>query len=152
MIRKTFVALATAALLAGCASNSGSGQEAADNMAITTEAKQTLPSGLKYTVLTEAPADSRVAKKGETVSVHYTGWTPDGTKFDSSRDKHQPFEFKIGGGQVIQGWEQGVEGMKVGEKRKLVIPPDLGYGSRAVGPIPANSTLIFEVELLDIKQ
>lgn len=152
MIRKTLVALTAAAMLVGCASNAGGGQQAADNMAITTEAKESLPSGLKYTVLTEAAADRPVAQKGQTVSVHYTGWLPDGTKFDSSRDRHQPFEFKLGGGQVIQGWEQGVEGMRVGEKRKLVIPPDLGYGGRAVGPIPANSTLIFEVELLDVKQ
>jgi FKBP-type peptidyl-prolyl cis-trans isomerase len=75
----------------------------------------------------------------------------DGTKFDSSLDRNQPFSFVLGAGRVIQGWDQGVRGMKAGEKRKLTIPPDLGYGSSAVGPIPANSTLIFEVELLSIQ-
>lgn len=91
------------------------------------------------------------AKTGDTVSVHYTGTLTNGTKFDSSVDRGQPFEFTLGENRVIQGWELGVLGMKVGEKRKLTIPPELGYGDRAVGAvIPANSTLIFEVELLAI--
>jgi hypothetical protein len=88
---------------------------------------------------------------GQNVTVHYTGILENGTKFDSSLDRGQPFTFKIGVGQVIKGWDQGVMTMKVGGKRKLIIPPQLGYGSRAVGPIPANSTLIFEVELLEVK-
>ena len=91
------------------------------------------------------------AVAGKTVSVNYVGTLTDGTKFDSSYDRNQPFEFALGGGQVIKGWDQGVVGMKVGGKRKLVIPPDLGYGAKANGKIPANSTLVFEVELLSVK-
>lgn len=90
---------------------------------------------------------------GQTVIVHYTGWLTNGKKFDSSVDRGEPFEFLIGIGQVIQGWDQGVLTMKVGGKRKLTIPPELAYGDRDVGGglIPPNSTLIFEVELLDLK-
>jgi FKBP-type peptidyl-prolyl cis-trans isomerase len=91
------------------------------------------------------------AKSGDTVSVHYVGTLTDGTKFDSSVDRGTPFEFTIGQNSVIQGWEQGIPGMKVGGKRILTIPPSLGYGEQATGSIPANSTLIFEVELLGIK-
>jgi len=90
-------------------------------------------------------------KSGDTIIIHYNGTLTDGTKFDSSYDRGQPFETVIGVGKVIQGWDQGVVGMKVGGKRKLTIPPDLGYGAQTVGPIPANSTLIFEVELVDVK-
>ena len=90
-------------------------------------------------------------KKGDTVVIHYNGTLTNGTKFDSSYDRGQPFETQIGVGQVIEGWDLGVVGMKVGGKRKLIIPPDLGYGANAVGPIPANSTLIFDVELVDVK-
>jgi FKBP-type peptidyl-prolyl cis-trans isomerase len=91
--------------------------------------------------------------QGQTVVVHYTGWLTDGKKFDSSVDRGQPFEFQIGVGQVIQGWDQGVLSMRVGGKRKLTIPPELAYVDRDVGDglIPANSTLVFEVELLDLK-
>ena len=91
------------------------------------------------------------AKTGDTVTVHYTGYLTDGTKFDSSLDSGQPFQFTIGQGRVIAGWEQGIAGMKVGGKRKLTIPPELGYGAQgAGGVIPPNATLVFEVELLGV--
>jgi FKBP-type peptidyl-prolyl cis-trans isomerase FkpA len=90
------------------------------------------------------------AKAGDSVTVNYTGWLTDVTKFDSSLDSGQPFTFTLGTGSVITGWDQGLAGMQVGGKRKLTIPPNLGYGAQANGPIPANSTLIFEVELLSI--
>ncbi|MCB1915633.1 MAG: FKBP-type peptidyl-prolyl cis-trans isomerase [Rhodocyclaceae bacterium] len=95
--------------------------------------------------------DGAAAEAGKTVSVHYTGWLTDGTKFDSSKDRNQPFSFPLGAGHVIQGWDQGVQGMKVGGRRKITIPPALGYGARgAGGVIPPNATLVFEVELLQI--
>jgi FKBP-type peptidyl-prolyl cis-trans isomerase FkpA len=110
----------------------------------------TMADGLKYT--DDQVGTGTEAQAGKTVSVHYTGWLLDGTKFDSSKDRNQPFSFPLGGGQVIKGWDEGVAGMKVGGKRTLVIPPDLGYGARgAGGVIPPNATLKFEVELLDVK-
>jgi len=91
------------------------------------------------------------ATRGKTVVVHYTGWLTDGTKFDSSKDRNDPFDFPLGASHVIRGWDQGVAGMKVGGTRKLTIPPEMGYGSRgAGGVIPPNATLVFEVELLAV--
>ncbi len=92
-----------------------------------------------------------VAVAGKEVTVHYTGVFADGKKFDSSRDRGIPFTFQLGAGMVIKGWDVGVEGMKVGGKRLLIIPSELGYGPNDYGPIPGNSTLIFEVELLEVK-
>jgi peptidylprolyl isomerase len=111
----------------------------------------TTKSGLKY--VEQKVGDGKVAKAGDTVSVHYTGTLTNGKKFDSSRDRDKPFEFPLGAGKVIKGWDEGVAGMKEGGKRKLIIPPELAYGNRDVGNglIPANSTLIFEVELLKVK-
>lgn len=106
-------------------------------------------SGLRYEDLTEG--EGPAAEPGQQVSVHYTGWLENGAKFDSSVDRNEPFRFALGKGMVIRGWDEGVAGMKVGGKRKLTIPPQLGYGARgAGGVIPPNATLIFEVELLDI--
>jgi FKBP-type peptidyl-prolyl cis-trans isomerase len=90
-------------------------------------------------------------KSGDTVTVNYLGTLTDGTKFDSSYDRNQPFTTQIGTGQVIKGWDEGIVGMKVGGKRKLIIPPSLGYGAQAAGNIPPNSTLVFEVELISVK-
>ena len=95
--------------------------------------------------------DGEEAVAGQTVEVHYTGWLTDGTKFDSSHDRNDTFSFKLGGGQVIAGWDQGVAGMKIGGSRKLTIPSDLGYGERgAGGVIPPNATLVFKVELIGL--
>jgi FKBP-type peptidyl-prolyl cis-trans isomerase len=100
--------------------------------------------------LTVGQGDEAIA--GNTVVVHYTGWLTNGTKFDSSKDRGDPFDFPLGAGHVIRGWDQGVAGMKVGGIRKLTIPPELGYGARgAGGVIPPNATLIFEVELLAVR-
>ena len=95
--------------------------------------------------------DGEEAVAGQTVEVHYTGWLTDGTKFDSSHDRDQTFSFKLGGGQVIAGWDQGVAGMKIGGARKLTIPPEMGYGERgAGGVIPPGATLVFKVELIGL--
>ena len=106
-------------------------------------------SGLKYEVLQEGSGDEAVS--GKSVTVHYTGWLEDGSKFDSSVDRDSPFSFSLGKGMVIKGWDEGVAGMTIGEKRKLTIPAELGYGSSgAGGVIPPNATLIFDVELLEV--
>ena len=114
---------------------------------------QTTPSGLQYIDTHEGSGEAATA--GQHVTVHYTGWLyPDGeqgAKFDSSRDRNDPFDFPLGGGYVIQGWDEGVQGMKVGGQRTLIIPPELGYGARgAGGVIPPNATLKFDVELLAV--
>lgn len=114
-------------------------------MSITTTA-----SGLQIEEITVGTG--AVATAGQHVIVHYTGWLTDGTKFDSSKDRNDPFQFPLGQRNVIAGWDEGVQGMLVGGVRKLTIPPELGYGARgAGGVIPPNATLVFEVELLDIR-
>ena len=110
----------------------------------------TTTSGLQYVDIKKG--EGREAHAGETASVHYTGWLTNGTKFDSSKERGEPFSFRLGAGQVIRGWDEGVEGMNIGGIRKLTIPPQLGYGARGAGNvIPPNAILIFEVELLDLR-
>jgi peptidylprolyl isomerase len=108
---------------------------------------ESTPSGLRY--IDEVVGEGAPMQPGRSVAVHYTGWLTNGTKFDSSRDRGQPFRFALGGGQVIRGWDEGVATMKVGGKRRLILPPELGYGARGIGPIPPNATLIFDVEAVD---
>jgi FKBP-type peptidyl-prolyl cis-trans isomerase FkpA len=128
----------------GAAGLSGCGGQASTSSDSTTS-----PSSL--IIKDEVVGTGPEAKAGDTVTVNYTGWLTDGTKFDSSLDRNEPFSFELGAGQVIAGWDQGVAGMKVGGKRKLTIPPELGYGAQgAGGVIPPNATLVFEVELLQI--
>lgn len=113
-------------------------------------AEITTASGLKYVDV--VVGTGREAATGNLATVHYTGWLTNGKKFDSSVDRRDPFSFPIGAGQVIRGWDEGVAGMKVGGKRKLTIPPELGYGARgAGGVIPPNATLVFDVELLEVR-
>ena len=110
----------------------------------------TTASGLQYWEIKKGTG--KLAQAGKTVSVHYTGWLTDGKEFDSSRDAGEPIQFQLGVGQVIKGWDEGVAGMKVGGKRQLRIPPELGYGARGAGSaIPPNATLVFDVELMDVK-
>jgi peptidylprolyl isomerase len=146
---RTAITLSVLAVLAlGCkhapeTGETGKAKTMAENM-------ETTPSGLQYVDLKVGTGDS--PKTGQTAEVHYTGTLADGKKFDSSRDRGQPFSFAVGRGQVIKGWDEGVATMKVGGIRKLVIPPDLAYGARgAGGVIPPNATLTFEVELLKIR-
>jgi FKBP-type peptidyl-prolyl cis-trans isomerase len=141
------IALLVMLILAGFAlmisSTDGGDKKKEEEKVITTK------SGLKYIEL--KAGDGKEAKAGNTVSVHYTGTFTDGKKFDSSRDRDKPFEFELGAGMVIKGWDEGVAGMKEGGKRKLIIPSDLAYGPKGRGSIPGNSTLVFEVELLKVK-
>jgi FKBP-type peptidyl-prolyl cis-trans isomerase len=131
--------------MADAAAGGGSLENLVNDPDLTTSA-----SGLKHRELRTGTGEE--ARSGQTAVVHYTGWLVDGTKFDSSRDRNEPFQFPLGGGRVIKGWDEGVQGMKVGGVRRLVIPPDLGYGSQGAGAvIPPNATLIFEVELLEVK-
>jgi FKBP-type peptidyl-prolyl cis-trans isomerase FkpA len=109
-----------------------------------------MPNGMEFIDIQVGTGDE--AQSGKQVTVHYTGWLTDGKKFDSSRDRRDPFQFALGRGQVIKGWDEGVQGMRVGGQRRLIIPPSLGYGQRgAPGAIPPNATLIFDVELLKVK-
>ncbi len=133
----------TSLLITGCGGDSSSTNDP-NNMA---KSEDKAGVGIEIT----KAGDGAVAKEGSNVLVHYVGTLEDGTQFDSSRDRGTPFPFTVGGGQVIKGWDIGVAGMKVGETRVLTIPPALGYGESGIGPIPANATLIFEVELVEIK-
>jgi FKBP-type peptidyl-prolyl cis-trans isomerase FkpA len=120
------------------------------SLGVDTTAMTRTPSGLRYQEMN--PGQGKEATAGKIVSVHYTGWLPNGEKFDSSRDRNEPFSFTLGAGEVIAGWDEGVAGMKVGARRKLVIPPDLAYGTAGAPPdIPPGATLVFDVELLDVR-
>ena len=144
-------------LSSGCSLFSTKKNESSTETVATEDDKLiTLDSGLKYKVLQEAPADAQKPTQGASVTVHYTGWLEEngkeGKKFDSSVDRGQPFVFKVGVGQVIKGWDEGVIDMKVGEKRRLIIPAHLGYGEYGAGGIiPGKATLLFDVVLLDIE-
>ena len=119
-------------------------------LGIDTTALTKTESGLRYVDVSTGQGEE--ASPGRTATVHYTGWLTSGKKFDSSRDRNEPFSFPIGGQQVIAGWDEGVAGMQVGGRRKLVIPPELGYGAAGAPPdIPPNAILVFDVELLDVK-
>ena len=144
MTRRWLFLIASAAWISACNNNQAPASTG------TTATEVTMQDGLKYT--DDQVGTGAVATAGKTAVVHYTGWLLDGTKFDSSRDRNQPFSFPLGAGQVIKGWDEGVAGMKVGGKRTLIVPPALGYGARgAGGVIPPNATLKFEVELLDVR-
>jgi FKBP-type peptidyl-prolyl cis-trans isomerase len=144
-------ALAVIILLAACgAERDRAAGGFSSELGIDTAAMTATPSGLKIEDV--AQGQGTAAAPGATAVVHYTGWLPDGKKFDSSRDRGEPFDFQIGAGQVIPGWDEGVAGMKVGGRRKLVIPPDLGYGAAGAPPvIPPGATLVFDVELLELR-
>lgn len=131
----TIAAIVTALLCVGCSK----------------KAKETTTSTPSLEIKDIVVGTGATVVNGSTVKVLYTGTFTNGTVFDSVIDRSKPFSFIVGSGQVIKGWEQGVMGMKVGGKRKLTIPPELGYGNKKTGPIPANSTLIFELELLEVK-
>jgi FKBP-type peptidyl-prolyl cis-trans isomerase len=144
---KSLIALCTFALTA--ASLFAQSASTAAPTKVTGKPTQTV-SGLEYWDIKVGTGPTAV--KGQTVKVHYTGWLTTGKKFDSSVDRGEPFTFSLGAGQVIKGWDEGVAGMKVGGKRQLRIPPEIGYGSQgAGGVIPGNATLIFDVELLGVR-
>ncbi|HEX6668688.1 MAG TPA: FKBP-type peptidyl-prolyl cis-trans isomerase [Gemmatimonadales bacterium] len=141
-----------ALILSACGGSGDDGRAAggAGDFAIDSAALTRTGSGLQYQDVTVGSGPE--AREGQVAVVHYTGWLTDGTKFDSSRDRNAPFSFPLGAGQVIRGWDEGVAGMKVGGRRKLLIPASLGYGDMGAPPvIPPGATLVFDVELLDLK-
>jgi FKBP-type peptidyl-prolyl cis-trans isomerase FkpA len=146
LICATFLLAASACVPQG--DRASAGGFSAD-LGIDTTALTTTASGLRYVDVTTGQGEE--ASDGRTATVHYTGWLTDGKKFDSSRDRNQPFSFTIGAQRVIAGWDEGVAGMQVGGRRKLVIPPELGYGAGGAPPdIPPNAILVFDVELMDV--
>ncbi len=148
--RKTAVAFALAALTALTGETLAVADQPQEKKPMTEEKTTMTPSGLRY--VDEIVGTGDEAKSGKTVSVHYTGTLQNGQKFDSSRDRNDPFSFRLGAGMVIKGWDEGVAGMKVGGKRKLIIPGKLAYGERGIpGTIPPNATLLFDVELLSVR-
>jgi FKBP-type peptidyl-prolyl cis-trans isomerase len=151
-MNRVVAAAAILLLLPACrrdAPAAGAGGFAAE-LGIDTTALTRTSTGLRYQDTKVGSGEAATA--GRTAVVHYTGWLPNGKKFDSSRDRGEPFSFPLGAGQVIPGWDQGVAGMKVGGRRKLVIPSELGYGAQGAPPdIPPNSTLVFDVELLGVQ-
>jgi peptidylprolyl isomerase len=155
MLLKPVTIMMTAVLLtAGCVKHQQAAKSEtaapANPTATLSGGAKTTASGLQYTDKVVGTGDQPVP--GQTCKMHYTGWLTNGTKFDSSLDRNEPFEFTLGVGQVIKGWDEGVGTMRVGGKRKLVIPPELGYGAKgAGGVIPPNATLIFDVELLGVR-
>ena len=139
-----------AIILSACGGSGDGGSAGSGDFAVDSAALTRTGSGLQYQDV--AVGNGAEAREGQVAVVHYTGWLTDGTKFDSSRDRGEPFSFPVGGGQVIAGWDEGVAGMKVGGRRKLVIPANLGYGEMGAPPvIPPGATLVFDVELLDVK-
>ncbi len=140
--------LAMSAILLAASCSSADNSYTTTTLAPAAGQMVTLPSGLQYVIL--VPGTGAPALPGHQVTVNYTGKLTNGTVFDTSIGR-TPFSFMLGRGQVIQGWDMGVAGMKVGEKRQLIIPPNLGYGSNATGNIPPNSVLVFEVDLLDVQ-
>jgi FKBP-type peptidyl-prolyl cis-trans isomerase len=138
--------LGVIAMLIGCGGSDQASPAATTSPAPTTQATSDLK------IIDQVVGTGDVAEDGDTITVHYTGYLVDGTKFDSSLDRGKPFQITLGMHRVIPGWEQGLRGMKVGGKRQLIIPPDLAYGAAAQGKIPRNSTLNFEIELLAVNK
>lgn len=149
-MKKIFLAVVICALsLSTFAQTKTEASNKSKKVKIKLNTEYTTESGLKYKI-TEKGKGAKVLK-GDKVTVHYTGTLTNGTKFDSSKDRNQPFSFKVGSGQVIKGWDEGLALLNVGDKATLIIPPAIGYGERAVGSIPANSTLNFDIEVIDTK-
>jgi len=141
--------LALAVFLAACGPTERARGGFSADLGVDTTTMTRAPAGFWYTDVTAG--QGKEATSGSTVTVHYTGWLPSGRKFDSSRDRGEPFAFTIGAGQVITGWDEGVKGMREGGRRKLVLPPAMAYGEAGAPPdIPANATLVFDVEVLKV--